>query len=86
MSYRVQTLPIAFRNPIPIMVEDAILHTDEHPFCHDPSCPCHDVVTGDAWQNEAYLRLIARPLLDGLLTAEEATLIFFDEQEVYHVF
>ena len=23
-------------------MEDPILHTDEHPFCDDPECPCQE--------------------------------------------
>ncbi len=28
--------------PIPILMEDAIMHTTEHPYCNDPDCPCHE--------------------------------------------
>ena len=59
---------------------DEPVHTDERPWCRDASCPCHDVVTGDEYQNEAYHRLIVRPLMAGLITATEANRIFFDEQ------
>lgn len=26
--------------PIPIVCEDPILHTEKHPLCNDPDCPC----------------------------------------------
>jgi hypothetical protein len=28
-------------NAIPIVMEDALVHTDEQPFCTDLECPCH---------------------------------------------
>lgn len=52
-------------NPINIPMEDSILHTDESPFCYDPSCGCHEdqtLIGGVAAQVEA-----------GLLTPDEAT-------------
>src|SRR3989440_12502103 len=27
--------------PIIIPMEDELVHTEEHPFCDDPACPCH---------------------------------------------
>jgi hypothetical protein len=27
--------------PITIPMEDELVHTQEHPFCDDPTCPCH---------------------------------------------
>ena len=27
--------------PIDIPMEDELVHTQEHPFCDDPACPCH---------------------------------------------
>ena len=52
--------------PLPIIVlVDDIEHTDEHPFCRDSSCPCHE-------DREAIAR-VARAVTDGLLTPEEAT-------------
>ena len=51
-----------------------IIHTDEHPFCSDVHCPCHDI------QGPQYYELICQPLLGGLMTAEEANRLFFGEQ------
>lgn len=65
--------------PIIVPVEDPIIHTDEHPWCSDPTCPCHNVV-GPNSNEEAYLQHIAYPLRDGLLTADEANRIYFGEQ------
>lgn len=28
-------------HPIVIVMEDEIIHTDAHPVCDDPTCPCH---------------------------------------------
>jgi hypothetical protein len=28
------------RQPLTIPMEDPIIHTDEHPYCVDPTCPC----------------------------------------------
>jgi len=53
---------------------DELIHTDEHPFCSDVHCPCHDI------QEEQYYRLIAQPLLGGLMTPEEANRLYFGEQ------
>lgn len=31
---------MAIVSPITIPMEDALLHTDSHPYCSDPECPC----------------------------------------------
>jgi len=31
---------IAGPQPIAIPMEDPIIHTDSHPYCDDPTCPC----------------------------------------------
>jgi hypothetical protein len=37
--------------PIPIPMLDEIIHTDEHPYCDDDTCPCHEEQEDDpdAW-------------------------------------
>jgi hypothetical protein len=50
---------------IPIPMEDALVHTDEYPFCDDPSCWCHE--------DETLIAEIAAQVEGGLLTPEEAT-------------
>lgn len=25
-----------------VLMEDPIIHTNEHPICDDPTCPCHE--------------------------------------------
>jgi hypothetical protein len=27
--------------PVEICDEDEPIHTDDHPYCDDPTCPCH---------------------------------------------
>jgi len=51
--------------PIPIPMEDTIIHTDVSPFCADPTYPCHE--DQQLWQS------LAQQVQDGLLTAKEAT-------------
>ncbi len=47
------------------MEEDALLHTQEHPFCSDPSCPCKE--------DSELLSDVAQAVEQGLLTPDEAT-------------
>jgi len=53
------------RTPIVIPMEDDILHTQSHPFCSDPTCPCKE--------DPELLAGVALAVENGLLTAEEAT-------------
>jgi hypothetical protein len=55
-----------FDRPIPIPMEDDLVHTDHDPFCSDPACPCHEE-SADA------LDAVAQQVEDGLLTPDEAT-------------
>jgi hypothetical protein len=52
-------------HPIVILMEDDILHTQSHPFCSDPTCPCHE--------DAELLSDVARAVEQGLLTPAEAT-------------
>jgi len=52
-------------NFIPVVPVDTAIHTPEHPFCEDASCPCHDDPDAIAMVNEAYQ--------DGLITADHAS-------------
>jgi hypothetical protein len=36
--------------PIIIPMEDDLIHTNEHPICDDPTCPCHEYQIGDRVQ------------------------------------
>lgn len=54
--------------PLLVLMEDPILHTDDHPFCSsDPTCGCHEDLELIAEVNAA--------VAQGLITPEEATLI-----------
>ena len=53
------------QHPIPIPMEDALVHTDDSPFCADETCPCHE--------SPELLKTLAQQVEGGLLTAEEAT-------------
>jgi hypothetical protein len=41
-------------------------HTPEHPFCPDPTCPCHE-------EDTESLAKVQQWYLDGLITAQDAT-------------
>ena len=47
-----------------IPVEDEPVHTDEHPFCSDMSCDCHD-------DSQFIAEYLEQPFYDGLLTSAE---------------
>ncbi len=51
--------------PIVIPMEDPILHTQSHPFCSDPTCPCKE--------DPELLSDVAHAVEQGLLTPDEAT-------------
>ena len=51
--------------PLIVLMEDEIIHTQEHPFCPDSTCPCREDQELLAELNEA--------VTNGLLTPEEAT-------------
>ena len=56
--------------PIPVIwMEDAIIHTDERPYCTDQTCPCH-------YDQRQYSTTIDRPFEDGLLTYEEGNALY----------
>ncbi len=56
-----------------IPCEDEILHTDEHPFCDDPKCPCHQ-------DSKQFFNLLTKPYLDGLCTWPEAERLYDGKQ------
>ncbi len=62
MAYRYAT-----HAPIVIPMEDPLIHTDTHPFCPDPSCPCH--------VDQELLSQVDEAVKAGLLTPDEATLM-----------
>jgi hypothetical protein len=52
------------QHPIPIPMENPIIHTDDHPFCDDVTCPDKD--------DPQLLAQVAQYIEDGLLTPDEA--------------
>src|SRR5258708_1634581 len=51
---------------------DEIIHTDGRPFCEDKTCPCHCL--------EMMTEYIEHPILEGLLTGDEAARLWLGEQ------
>ncbi|MGH2496121.1 MAG: hypothetical protein ACRDIV_15615 [Ktedonobacteraceae bacterium] len=51
--------------PIPIPMEDDLVHSDHDPFCSDPTCPCHE--------DDTLLAEVAVQVEQGLLSPDEAT-------------
>lgn len=54
-----------FDRPIPIPVEDDLVHTDHDPFCSDPTCPCHE--------DESLIAEVSQQVEEGLFSPAEAT-------------
>jgi hypothetical protein len=48
-----------------VRMEDSILHTLDHPFCDNPTCPCHE--------DPELLFDVIQAVEQGLLTPAEAT-------------
>ena len=49
-----------------VPVEEDLLHTSDHPYCWDSTCPCHE-------NQEAFVH-IQQYVFDGLMTPDEAVL------------
>jgi hypothetical protein len=58
-------MPFHIDRPIPIPMEDDLVHTDHDPFCIDPTCPSHE--------ESDTLDAVTGMVEDGLLTPDEAT-------------
>ncbi len=56
-------------HPVPIPMEDDLIHTDDQPVCQDPTCPdkTDDDLIAEASQQ------VAPYVENGLLTPDEAT-------------
>jgi hypothetical protein len=54
-------------NFIPVVPTTQPLHTEEHPFCGDPTCLCY--------KDKDTLTELDQAIRDGLLTVEDATRI-----------
>lgn len=62
---REDSMPEDTSNPIIIPMEDDLVHTDEHPFCDDPACGCHEA--------PEMIAEVAQEVANGLLTPQEAS-------------
>jgi hypothetical protein len=58
-------MPLHIQHPIPIPMEDDLVHTDDFPFCADPTCPDKE--------DDDLIAEVAQQIEDGLLTPVEAT-------------
>ena len=59
--------------PLTVLMEDSLVHTNEHPFCDDTACPCgqdHDLIR----------EYLLDPLTAGLLTQDEAVRLYKNKQ------
>ena len=55
------------QHPLIVLMEDEVIHTDDHPFCDDPTCGCHE--------NPALIAEVHEAIRQGLITSEEAILL-----------
>lgn len=62
------------QEPFTVIMETALVHTDEHPFCDDAVCPCHSDMSLEGCRY--YGIHISEPLEDGLMTWVEADRLF----------
>ena len=53
---------------IPVIPVDQAVHTPDHPFCDDLSCPCHE--------DQANIDTLNGYYQDGLVSAEDAHRIY----------
>lgn len=64
---------IAVLSPVAIPMEDELVHTDDHPYCNDMKCPCHN-------DEERNYELYTWPLRQGLMTTDEAQRLYRGQQ------
>ena len=55
------------QHPLIVLMEDEIIHTDDHPFCGDPACGC--------CEDPELIAEVQQAIEQGLLTQEEAMLL-----------
>jgi len=51
--------------------EPSFVHSDEHPFCSDPDCPCHN--------EDDYREYIGQYLDNGMMTGAEGLRRYWDQ-------
>ena len=55
------------QRPLIVLMEDEIIHTNDHPFCGDPTCGCSE--------DPELIDEVHQAVEQGLITPEEATLL-----------
>jgi hypothetical protein len=63
---KIEVLNIQGQN-MPVVPTTQLLHTKEHPFCGDPTCPCSEDTNA--------LTELDQAIRDGLITPDDATRI-----------
>jgi len=56
-----------------VIMLDELVHTQDHPFCSDSSCPCHNDI-------KAFRELIELPVLHGQMTPAQGARYFYGEK------
>ena len=51
--------------PIPVPMDDELIHTADCPFCTDGTCPCHE--------DQTLIAEVAEMVTDGTLSPQDAT-------------
>lgn len=64
------------QTPLVVLMEDDLIHTDEHPYCSDRTCPCHR-------NSELDLEYLVLPWFDGFMTSDETLHLFRGQQIAY---
>lgn len=74
MSTKEQTVALI------VTMEDENLHTDNHPFCSDILCPCHESIDREnGGVDPYYAEYIRIPYQAGLLSRAEKERIYYGE-------
>jgi hypothetical protein len=55
------------QRPLLVPMEDELIHTDDHPFCGDPTC--------ERCEDPELIASVQQAVEQGLITPEEATLM-----------
>ena len=64
MSRKAETMQHYGDNFVPVVPTTQPLHTEEHPFCGDPTCPCSE--------DKDVLTELDQAVRDGLITPDDA--------------
>lgn len=56
---------VPFADNVMSVIESDVVHTTDHPFCLDPTCPCKE--------DQELIQAVAEQVQNGLLTPDEAS-------------